>query len=47
MVTFEIFWSDLTPEAQERFRSETGTNDPEKKNNWDIFPMTILCIEEA
>lgn len=38
--TFEIYWKDLTEEAQERFRENMQT-DPDD-SNWDTFPMTVF-----
>ena len=41
--SFEVYWNDLTPEAQERFR-ETMTTDPDD-SNWDTFPITTYETE--
>jgi hypothetical protein len=44
MSSFGIHWTDLTPEAQARFREEMG-HGPEDAN-WDIFPMTTIYEED-
>jgi hypothetical protein len=40
MVTFEIFFKDLTEEAQARLCQEFGTS-PEDEN-WDVFPIAVI-----
>ena len=40
MVTFEIFFKDLTAEAQSRLCQEFKTS-PEEEN-WDVFPIAII-----
>lgn len=41
---FEIFFKDLSKEAQDRLCKELNTT-PEEQN-WDVFPMTVLFFEE-
>ena len=47
-MVFELFFSDLTPEAQQRLLDTVGIKDP-KEANWDmdIFPITILEFEDG
>jgi len=42
--TFEIYWDDLTEQAQERFRNTMSINPDE--SNWDIYPMATMEIEK-
>ena len=42
MKTFEIFITDLTEEAQKRLIEELDAED----NNWDVFPLAMIDIEE-
>lgn len=35
----EIFFSNLTEEAQQRFLNAAGISKPEEAN-WDVFPVT-------
>lgn len=44
MKSFDIYWTDLTPEAQARFREEMEHGAEEQ--NWDIFPMTTIEEED-
>ncbi len=44
MKSFDINWTDLTPEAQARFIAEMG-HGPEEEN-WDVFPMTTIYEED-
>ena len=37
----EIYWNDLTPEKQAELLDLFGDN-----NNWDVFPICTLEIEE-
>lgn len=39
MRTFEIYWDDLTPEAQERLSELHNGND-------NIFPLAEIVVEE-
>ena len=45
MRSFEVFYKDLTNEAKKRLL-ETFDMKDEKEANWDVFPMTIIDIEE-
>lgn len=38
--TIEIFFKDLTAEAQENLLQEFKTS--KKEENWDVFPITII-----
>jgi len=38
--TVEIYFGDLTPEAQEHLLQEFETS--EKEENWDVFPITVI-----
>ncbi|MCC7540541.1 MAG: hypothetical protein IT379_30270 [Deltaproteobacteria bacterium] len=44
--TFELYWSDLTREAQERLLDELGMTS-EQDMNWDqdIHPITTIEME--
>ena len=42
--TVEIYFSDLTPEAQRRLLKGYGMKDP-KEGNWDVFPVFTLYPE--
>ena len=42
MKTFEIFWDDLTPEAQQRLYEFLGG----ENGNYDVFPIATLEVEE-
>lgn len=48
MKEMEIFWSDLTPEAQKRALEAAGISDP-KEANWDmdILPVAIAAFGEG
>ena len=39
--TFEIYWDDLTPEAQKKLFNFLGG----EKGNYDIFPIATLEVE--
>ena len=45
MRNLEIYFNDLTPEAQERALAAAGVEDASDVN-WDIFPITTLDFEE-
>lgn len=47
MYTFEIFFSDLTEEAQKRLMEVVGIKDP-KEMNWDmdILPIATMDVQE-
>jgi hypothetical protein len=40
MVTVEIYFKDLNPEAQERLLEEFQTT--EEDENWEIIPIAII-----
>ena len=41
--SFEIYFRDLTPKAQEALYKAFGI--PEKEENWDVFPLAVIEIE--
>ena len=45
-IEFNIYFSDLTEEAQDRLMAEIGISDP-KEMNWDmdIIPIAIYATE--
>ena len=45
MIEHDIYYHDLTPEAQEELCKNFKTT-PEDEN-WDIYPLTVLCREET
>lgn len=45
MRNLEIYFSDLTPEAQERALAAAGIEDASDAN-WDYFPIAIMEFEE-
>lgn len=42
MKTFELYWKDLTPEAQKRFLDTFGDN-----GNYDLIPMAVIEVEDG
>lgn len=42
---FEIYFSDLTPEAQERFLASCGLSSA-AEGNYDVFPITAIPTPE-
>ena len=40
-MTIEIYWNDLTEKKQKEIVELIGSD-----NNWDVFPMVTLEIEE-
>lgn len=48
MVSFEIYFSDLTPEAQKGLMELVGITDPSEMN-WDVdmCPLAVYETEEA
>lgn len=44
MKSFEIYFSDLTPEAQAGLLQAFQTT--ESDENWDVFPLAVLEREE-
>ena len=45
MTVFELYFSDLTPEAQSSLMKCAGIKD-EAEANWDCFPIATLEIED-
>ena len=41
LITIDIYYSDLTDDAQKRVLAGYGLSDP-KDANWDIFPLFVL-----
>jgi hypothetical protein len=44
MTEIEIFFADLTPEAQEKIKEAFGENIADDMN-WDVIPMTFVALE--
>jgi len=42
MITIEFYWNDLTEKKQNEIIKLIGDN-----NNWDVFPIATLDIEEG
>ena len=42
--TFELYFTDLTEEAQEELLRKAGVESPEDMN-WDSFPITTIEFE--
>lgn len=42
----DFYYSDLTPEAQERFLKAQGIRDP-KEGNFDLDLITLFTVEEV
>ena len=40
---FEIYFSDLTEDAQQRLLDAFGITDA-KEANWDVFPVTTIDV---
>lgn len=46
MDTFELYFNDLTPNAQARLLEAAGIKHPSEMN-WDnIFPITVLYFDD-
>lgn len=45
MTSVQIFFNDLTPEAQERVLEAAGLSSAEEAN-WDVIPLAVLDYEE-
>lgn len=45
MKTCELFWKDLTPDAQARVLDALGLAPGD--HNWDVFPLATLSVEDA
>ena len=41
----ELYWNDLTSEAQNHIR-EVLHMDADDNGNWDVIPMTVLGFED-
>ena len=41
--TFELFYDDLTPEAQERLLETAGLESPSDMN-WDVLPIDVFVV---
>lgn len=39
--TFELYFSDLTEDAQQEILKRAGVKSPEDMN-WDVFPITTI-----
>lgn len=44
--TFELYFSDLTEEAQQEILEKAGVKKPEDMN-WDVFPITTIEFENG
>ena len=44
MIEHDIYYHDLTREAQEELCKNFETTAEDE--NWDIYPLTVLCREE-
>lgn len=42
---YRVYFSDLNEEAQERILGQLNTT--AEKENWDLFPIVILELEET
>lgn len=40
---FELFFSDLTEDAQKNLLEKAGLKD-ETQANWDVFPITTIVL---
>jgi len=47
MYNFEIYFSDLTEDAQKRLCEEFKTNPEDENWNMNFFPLVILTREEG
>lgn len=45
MSTFELYFSDLTEEAQKRFLKAEGIKNPEEAN-YDVFPIATIELDD-
>jgi len=43
---FELYFSDLTEEAQQEILKKAGVEKPEDMN-WDIYPITVITFSNA
>lgn len=42
----DIYWKDFTEQAQKEIKEMLGNNNIEKENNWDVFPVATINIED-
>ena len=42
MNTLDLYWEDLTPEAQQKVLDFLGDN-----GNFDVFPLCTITLEET
>lgn len=42
---FELYFTDLTEEAQKELLEKAGVESPEDMN-WDVFPITTIEFEK-
>lgn len=45
MTEFEIYFNDLTEQAQQKLLDLVG-NDFADKSNWEVFPIAMVEFEE-
>jgi len=45
MKTIEIYWNDLTKEAQKNIQETLGM-DKDDNGNWDVIPMCSFDVED-
>jgi hypothetical protein len=46
MRTLELFFNDLTPEAQKKYLKVQGVSDPSELN-WEVNPIAIIEVEDS
>lgn len=45
MLKLEIFWDDLTSEAQRRIQKALNLSESDN-GNWDVFPLVVLEFDD-
>lgn len=45
MAEFELYFSDLTEQAQAEFLEKAGLKTA-AEGNYDVFPITTICVGE-
>ena len=45
-LTIEIYWDDLTEEKKAAIEKEAEERGIDFDNNWDVFPMAVLDLED-
>ena len=45
MRTLELYYNDLTPEAQKKYLKVQGVSDASELN-WEVSPIAIIEVEE-